>query len=164
MEVCVEPNAARRPQVIRYLQRVEVFKDFKKKELEAEFAATFQEVEFKKTSLAQLEMNIQEMEATRKRKEREFQRLQRNLMELLEEQKNELDELREKGIQLESATASSAAAAAKTAAAAKANEEKAKLAIPTAFVPPSAQKSSQLRWKGVMMPAWVSLVNLVRIW
>ena len=62
---------------------------------------------------------IQDMEATRKRKEREFQRLQRNLMELLAEQKHELDNLRERGIELETATATSAAAAAKTAAAAK---------------------------------------------
>ena len=33
------------------------------------------------------------------RKDREFQRLQRNLMELLQEQKYELDALREKGIE-----------------------------------------------------------------
>ena len=36
------------------------------------------------------------MELTRHRKDREFARLQRDLMELLEEQKKELDHLREK--------------------------------------------------------------------
>ena len=50
------------------------------------------------------------MEATRQRKDREFQRLQRNLMELLSEQKEALDQLREKGVELETATATSAAA------------------------------------------------------
>jgi len=56
------------------------------------------------------------------RKDREFARLQRHLMELLEEQKLELENLREKGIELETATATSAAAAAATAAKAREHE------------------------------------------
>lgn len=107
-----------------HIKRAE--RERKKKELEAEFAAVFQEVEAKKSELRALEHGIEDMESTRKRKEREFQRLQRSLMELLEEQKAELDSLREKGIELESATATSAAAAAATAAAAKENEERSK--------------------------------------
>ena len=46
---------------------------------------------------------------------REFSRLQRNLMDLLQEQKSELDSLREKGLELETATATTAAAATATA-------------------------------------------------
>eukprot|EP00953_Heterococcus_sp_UTEX-ZZ885_P003174 2237-Heterococcus_DN1.PRE.3 len=46
---------------------------------------------------------------------REFTRIQTNLMSLLEEQKNELDALRDTGVQLESAAATTAAAAAATA-------------------------------------------------
>ncbi|GBG33418.1 Ankyrin repeat domain-containing protein 27 [Hondaea fermentalgiana] len=107
-----------------HIKRAE--RERKKKELEAEFAAVFKEVETKKSELRALEHGLHDMESTRKRKEREFQRLQRNLMELLEEQKAELDSLRERGIELESATASSAAAAAATAAAAKENEERSK--------------------------------------
>jgi len=107
-----------------HIKRAE--RERKKKELEAEFAAVFQQVELKKSELSSLESSIQDMETTRRRKEREFQRLQRNLMELLQEQKHELDNLREKGIELETATATSAAAAAATAAAAKENEEKSK--------------------------------------
>ena len=50
--------------------------------------------------LERLEISIADMEATRMRKDREFTRLQRNLMELLQEQKYELDVLREKGIEV----------------------------------------------------------------
>ena len=105
-----------------HLKRAE--RERKKKELEAEFAGVFAEVEKKKNELQRLEARISDMEATRKRKDREFSRLQRNLMELLEEQKVELDTLREKGIELETATATSAAAAAATAHAAKENEQR----------------------------------------
>ena len=84
----------------------------------------FQRLRRKKNELARLEARISDMEATKKRKDREFVRLQRNLMELLEEQKVELDQLREKGIELETATATSAAAAAATAHAAKENEKR----------------------------------------
>ena len=107
-----------------HLKRAE--RERKKKELEAEFAGVFAEVEKKKNELQRLEARISDMEATRKRKDREFSRLQRNLMELLEEQKVELDTLREKGIELETATATSAAAAAATAHAAKENEQRSK--------------------------------------
>merc|ERR1711871_1422994 len=100
-----------------HLKRAE--RERKKKELEAEFAGVFAEVEKKKNELQRLEARIADMEATRKRKDREFSRLQRNLMELLEEQKVELDALREKGIELETATATSAAAAVATAHKAK---------------------------------------------
>jgi septal ring factor EnvC (AmiA/AmiB activator) len=46
---------------------------------------------------------------------REITRIQTNLMSLLEEQKNELDTLRDTGLQLETAAATTAAAAAATA-------------------------------------------------
>lgn len=54
-----------------------------------------------------------------------LRKLQRNLMELLSEQKRELDIVREKGIQLETAAATSAAAAAATAQRARHHESKA---------------------------------------
>ena len=99
----------------------------KRQELEAEFAAVFSEVEKKKKAIGRLETALADMEATRERKDREFRRLQKNLMQLLLEQKEELDELREKGIQLETATATTAAAAAATAAKAKEHDERSKV-------------------------------------
>lgn len=96
----------------------------KKLELEAEFAGVFGEIERKRGDLKSLEDNITNMEAMRQRKDREFQRLQRNLTELLAEQKAELDALRQKGVELETATATSAAAAAATAAQAKEAEKR----------------------------------------
>ncbi|KAG1700266.1 hypothetical protein DVH05_012071 [Phytophthora capsici] len=94
----------------------------KKRDLEAEFASVFAEVQRKREALAELEERLADMEQTRMRKDREFARLQRHLMELLEEQKLELENLREKGIELETATATSAAAAAATAAKAREHE------------------------------------------
>ncbi|KAF1778577.1 Alpha/Beta hydrolase fold [Phytophthora cactorum] len=94
----------------------------KKRDLEAEFAGAFAEVQRKRDALATLEERLADMEQTRMRKDREFARLQRHLMELLEEQKLELENLREKGIELETATATSAAAAAATAAKAREHE------------------------------------------
>ncbi|KAE9112432.1 hypothetical protein PF010_g10443 [Phytophthora fragariae] len=94
----------------------------KKRDLEAEFAGAFAEVQRKRDALAALEERLADMEQTRMRKDREFARLQSNLMELLEEQKLELENLREKGIELETATATSAAAAAATAAKAREHE------------------------------------------
>ena len=94
-----------------HMKRAE--REKKKQELESEFTLVFSEVERKKASLERLEVAIADMEATRQRKDREFGRLQRNLMELLQEQKFELDSLREKGIELETATATSAAAGEK---------------------------------------------------
>lgn len=91
-----------------HLKRAE--REKKKKELEAEFTSVFSEVEQKKSQLRKLEERISDMEATRMRKEREFARLQRNLMELIDEQKYELEMVREKGIELETAVATSAAA------------------------------------------------------
>ena len=105
-----------------HLKRAE--REKKKKELETEFAAVFAEVQSKKDALSKLEVAISDMESTRMRKDREFQRLQRNLMELLEEQKFELDQLREKGIELETATATSAAAATATALRVKEHEQR----------------------------------------
>merc|ERR1711871_1200493 len=99
----------------------------KRQELETEFAAVFAEVDKKKKAIARLETALGDMEATRERKDREFRRLQKNLMQLLLEQKEELDELREKGIQLETATATTAAAAAATAAKAKEHDERSKV-------------------------------------
>ena len=96
----------------------------KKKVLESEFAAVMDEIGQKRGQLAKLESTIQDMELTRQRKDREFARLQRDLMELLEEQKKELDHLREKGVELEVATATSAAAAKNTAMTAKKHEQK----------------------------------------
>ena len=77
----------------------------KRQELETEFSAVFQEVDKKKKALERLELSLADMESTRERKDREFRRLQKNLMQLLLEQKQELDDLREKGIELETATA-----------------------------------------------------------
>ena len=97
------------------LKRAE--REKKRQELEIEFAAVFQEVDKKKKALAKLgnyihrvncsllliycitilELALTDMESTRERKDREFRRLQKNLMQLLLEQKKELDELREKG-------------------------------------------------------------------
>ncbi|KAL4169584.1 hypothetical protein KRP22_010502 [Phytophthora ramorum] len=94
----------------------------KKRDLEAEFAGAFAEVQRKRDALAALEERLADMEQTRMRKDREFARLQRHLMELLEEQKLELENLRERGIELETATATSAAAAAATAAKAREHE------------------------------------------
>jgi hypothetical protein len=96
----------------------------KRQELEIEFANVFQEVEKKKKALQRLEISLADMEATRERKDREFQRLQQNLMQLLLEQKQELDELREKGLELETATATTAAAAVATAQKAKEHEKR----------------------------------------
>eukprot|EP00937_MAST-01D_sp_MAST-1D-sp2_P001912 g1912.t1 len=53
-----------------HLKRAE--REKKKKELEAEFASVFAEVEAKKAALSQLEIQIADMEATRLRKDREF--------------------------------------------------------------------------------------------
>eukprot|EP01038_Epipyxis_sp_PR26KG_P011234 gene11234-15074_t len=90
----------------------------KRQELEIEFAAVFAEVEKKKKALQRLELSLSDMESTRERKDREFRRLQKNLMQLLLEQKQELDDLREK----ETASATSAAAAVATAQKAKEHE------------------------------------------
>ena len=107
------------------IHRKRAERERKRQELEAEFAAVFQEVSRKKHALERLEVAIADMDATRVRKDREFSRLQRNLMELLQEQKYELDALREKGIELETATATSAAAATATALRAKEHEQRA---------------------------------------
>jgi hypothetical protein len=96
----------------------------KRQELEIEFAAVFQEVEKKKKALERLELSLNDMETTRERKDREFRRLQKNLMQLLMEQKQELDDLREKGIELETATATTAAAAVATAQKAREHEQR----------------------------------------
>lgn len=96
----------------------------KRQELETEFASIFQEVDKKKKALERLEASLADMESTRERKDREFRRLQKNLMQLLLEQKQELDDLREKGIELETATATTAAAATATAMKAKEHEKR----------------------------------------
>ena len=75
----------------------------------------FAEVQQKREQLTKLELKIEEMEPQlRQRKDRGFQWLQKNLMELLEEQKVELDNLRAKGVELEVVTGTAAAAAAAT--------------------------------------------------
>ncbi|CBN77304.1 conserved unknown protein [Ectocarpus siliculosus] len=94
-------------------------------QLSVEFASTFADVSDKKRQLDRLSSAVADIEATRQRKSREFGHMQRNLMELLSEQKRELDIVREKGVQLETAAATSAAAAAATAQRARDHEAKA---------------------------------------
>eukprot|EP00752_Nemacystus_decipiens_P018599 g16677.t1 len=94
-------------------------------QLSVEFASTFADVSEKKRQLDRLSAAVADIEATRLRKSREFGHMQRNLMELLSEQKRELDIVREKGVQLETAAATSAAAAAATAQRARDHEAKA---------------------------------------
>ena len=108
----------------RTIQIKRAEREKKRQELETEFAAVFQEVEKKKKALERLEVALADMESTRERKDREFRRLQKNLMQLLLEQKQELDDLREKGIELETATATTAAAATATALKAKEHEKR----------------------------------------
>ena len=52
-------------------------RETKRRELEIEFAAVFEEVHKKKKALTKLENALTDMEATRERKEREFKRLQK---------------------------------------------------------------------------------------
>lgn len=70
-------------------------------ELEADFRGVREEVELKRRELDRVVAAISEIEFTRERKTTEFHRMQSNLMELLREQKTELDAVREKGVQLE---------------------------------------------------------------
>ena len=92
--------------------------------LESELSSVLSVVDEKKRALEHLELAIADIEETRQRKDREFGRLQRNLMELLDQQKEELDELRQKGIELETVTATTAITAASTAERARDHEEK----------------------------------------
>lgn len=94
----------------------------KKRLVESEVQFVLSEVEDKRKALKQLEAHILEIEEVRSQKDREFVRLQRDLIELLSEQKEELDELRQKGIELETATATSAAVAVETAEKARQHE------------------------------------------
>jgi hypothetical protein len=124
-----DPDLARRRRAEAYalemtIQIKRAEREKKRQELETEFAVVFQEVEKKKRALERLEAALSDMEATRERKDREFRRLQKNLMQLLLEQKQELDDLREKGIELETATAMTAAAATATALKAKEHEKR----------------------------------------
>ncbi len=96
----------------------------KKKELESEFTGIMEDMSKKRAELAKLQMNIEDMELTRQRKDREFARIQRDLMELLEEQKKELDNVREKGVELETAMMTSAKASQRTAQIAEEHEKK----------------------------------------
>ncbi|CAM9386908.1 unnamed protein product [Ectocarpus sp. 6 AP-2014] len=96
----------------------------KRQELEVDFRGVRQEVDLKRRELDRVSAAITEIENTRERKTVEFRRMQANLMELLREQKLELDAVKEKGIQLEVATATSAAAASATAQRARDHEER----------------------------------------
>mmetsp|Transcript_29157 Transcript_29157/g.36599 ORF Transcript_29157/g.36599 Transcript_29157/m.36599 type:complete len:1081 (+) Transcript_29157:2-3244(+) len=118
-----ERNARQRALDIQ-LQMKRAERDKRRQELESEFASVYEEVSRKKMELTRLEGALADLEATRARKEREFARIQKNLMDLLAEQKFELDALREKGVELELASASTAAAAAATAAKAKESQDK----------------------------------------
>ena len=99
----------------------------RRKALEDELTSIIADVDKKKNSLKELEINISDMEETRERKDREFNRIQRDLMELLNEQKYELDQLREKGIELETATSTSAKVASETAQKAHEHEKQTSL-------------------------------------
>ena len=94
-----------------------------KKLLENEFTSVFAEINEKRRCLKNMEIAILDMESTRQRKDREFARLQSDLMKLLDDQKHELDDIRKKGVELESAVAISALAANETANKAKENEK-----------------------------------------
>jgi hypothetical protein len=127
-----DPNVDRRKKAETYalemtIQIKRAERERKRQELETEFASVFLEVEKKKKALSRLELSLADMESTRERKDREFRRLQANLMQLLLEQKKELDDLREKGIELETATAITAAAATSTALKAKEHEKQSKV-------------------------------------
>lgn len=74
---------------------------FTRQELEADFRGVRQEVELKRRELERVVAAIGEIEHSRERKTIEFHRVQANLMELLREQKLELDSVKEKGVQLE---------------------------------------------------------------
>ena len=99
----------------------------RRKALENELTSIIADVDKKKNALKELEINISDMEETRQRKDREFNRIQRDLMELLNEQKYELDQLREKGIELETATSTSAKVASETAQRAHEHEKQTSL-------------------------------------
>lgn len=70
-------------------------------QLEGDFRGVCGEVDRKRRELERVGDAIQQIEATRERKISEFRRMQTNLMQLLHEQKTELDSIREKGVQLE---------------------------------------------------------------
>jgi hypothetical protein len=94
----------------------------RKRYLQSELQDVLSEVQEKRAALTSLKRKMSDMEATRERKDREFKRMQRDLMELLSDQKDELDELRERGMELETATATTAVAAAATAQKARDHE------------------------------------------
>jgi hypothetical protein len=99
-----DPDAERRRRAETYalemtIQIKRAEREKRKQELDTEFAAVFQDVEKKKKALSRLEASLADMEQTRERKDREFRRLQQNLTQLLLEQKQELDDIREKGIE-----------------------------------------------------------------
>mmetsp|Transcript_16373 Transcript_16373/g.24141 ORF Transcript_16373/g.24141 Transcript_16373/m.24141 type:complete len:2281 (-) Transcript_16373:1010-7852(-) len=106
-----KPDAIKQAESKIAMQVKKVERERKKQRVESELAIVISEIEEKRSSLEHIEETIADMEATRQRKDREFARLQRDLMKLLDDQKCELDELRGKGIELETATATSAAAA-----------------------------------------------------
>lgn len=70
-------------------------------QIEADFKGVCGEVDRKRRELERVGDAIQQIEATRDRKVSEFRRMQTNLMQLLYEQKTELDNIKEKGAQLE---------------------------------------------------------------
>lgn len=72
-----------------------------RQELEVDFRGVRHEVDLKRRELERVVAAIAEIEFTRERKTAEFHRMQANLMELLREQKMELDSVKEKGVQLE---------------------------------------------------------------
>ena len=94
----------------------------RKRYLQSELQDVLSNVQEKRSALGSLETNMRDMETTRERKDREFKRMQRDLMELLSDQKEELDQLRERGMELETATATTAVAAAATAQKARDHE------------------------------------------
>ena len=91
--------------------------------LQNELSFVFSEIKEKQKSLQNIEIAISDMEAARQRKDREFARLQRDLMSLLNDQKDELHDLRKKGLEVETAAILSAEAASATAKKAKEAEK-----------------------------------------
>ena len=117
-----EKNLSKHASIDQSLQNEKIERKKKKLFLESEFNQLFREIEGKREGLRKLEISIADIEATRQIKDREFDRLQRDLMELLHDQKFELEQVRAKGIELETATAASAASAEATANKARENE------------------------------------------
>jgi len=120
---CLEPVAVRYLNTAPPRHRPSTERDHQRMQVETELSAALLEVQEKRRSLETIESTLVDMETTRLRKDREFARLQRNLMKVLDDQKNELEEIRTTGVELETAVSLSAEAANKAAARAAEHQE-----------------------------------------